>query len=90
MVWDVVGISEVKRPEKCFNTLNSSHRMCNSKGNNGEAGFLIKRKLKDYIVRVSSIIPRISEHVLCIEKRLQIKDSASTCTNNIILRRRYK
>ena len=71
LIWDVMGISEVRRPEECFTTLQSGHLICYSKANNGQAGvgFLINRKLKDHIVSVNSISPRASEHVLCITKR---------------------
>ena len=73
LVWDVIEISEVRRPEQCFNTLHSGHRIYHSKANNGESGFLIKRTLKDHIVRLSNIIPRMVEHVLCIVKRHKLK-----------------
>ena len=85
MVWDVIGIFEVRRPEEYFTTLQSGHLLYHSKANNGQAGvcFLINRKWKDHIVRVNSISPRVAVH----NKALQTKDSA---TNNIILRKRRK
>ena len=57
LVWDVIGISEVRRREECFNTLKSGHLLRHSNANNCHAGvgFLISRKWKDHIVRVNSI-----------------------------------
>ena len=61
LVWDVIGISEERRPEECFTTLQSGHLLYHSKANNGLAGvgFLINRKLKDRVARVNSI--RVTE-----------------------------
>ena len=75
MVWDVIGIGEVRRPEECFATLQGGHLLYHSKANNGQAGvcFLINRKWKDHIVRVNSISPRVAELVLCITKRYKLK-----------------
>ena len=74
-VWDVIGISEVRRPEECLTTLQSGHLLYLSKANKGQAGvgFLINRKWKDHIVRVNSISPRVAELVLCITKRYKLK-----------------
>ena len=74
-IWDVIGISEVRRPEECFTTSQSGHLLCHSKVNNGQAlvGFLINRKWNDHIVRVNIISPRIAELVLCITKRYKLK-----------------
>ena len=46
LVWDVIGIFEVRRPEECFITLQSGHLLYHSNANNGKAGvdFLINRK----------------------------------------------
>ena len=66
----------MRRPEKCFTTLQSGHLLYHSKANNGQAGvgFLINRKWKNHIiVRVNSISLRIAEHVLCITKRYKLK-----------------
>ena len=33
LAWDVIGISKVRRPEECFNTLQSGYLLCHSKAN---------------------------------------------------------
>ena len=45
LVWDVIGIGEVRRREERFNTLQSGHLIYHSKPNKGHAcgGFLINR-----------------------------------------------
>ena len=48
LVWDVIGISEVKIPEECFTTLQSSHLLFHSKANNGQAGV---KKASSYIAQ---------------------------------------
>ena len=65
MVWDVIVISEVRRPEECFITLQSGDLIYYSKANNGQAGVgvLINRTWKDHIVRVNSISPRVAVQV---------------------------
>ena len=75
LVWDVIGISEVRTQEEFFTTLQSGHFLCHSKANNSQAGvgFLINRKWKDHIVRVNSISHRVAELVLCITKRCKQK-----------------
>ena len=62
LVRDIISISEVRRPEECFTTLQSGHLLYHSKANNGQAGvgFLINRKWKDHIVRVNNISPQSS------------------------------
>ena len=74
LIWDVIGISEVRRPEECFTTLQSGHLPYHSNANNGQAGvgFLINRKWKDHIVRVNSISHRVAELVLCIANRYKL------------------
>ena len=49
LVWNVIGITEVRRREECFTTIQSGHLLCHSKENNGQAGedLLIDRKYKD-------------------------------------------
>ena len=71
MVWDVIGIGEVRRREKYVTTLQSSH----SKANNGQAGvgILFKKKRKDHIMRVNSFIPGVAELALCIATRYKLK-----------------
>ena len=83
-VWDVIGIAEVRRPEKCFNTLQSGHRIYNYNANNGQAGFFVKRKLKDHIVRVSRIVPRMAEHVLCIINIVLVHAPKTSCSEDDI------
>ena len=75
MVWYVIGISEVRRREECFTTLQSGHLLYHSKASNGQAGvdFLINRKWKDHIVRINSISPNLAELVMCITKRYKLK-----------------
>ena len=75
LIWDVIGITEVRKPEECFTTLQSGHLLYHSKANNGQAGvgFLINRKWNDHIVRVNSISPRVAELVLCITKHYKLK-----------------
>ena len=69
LVWDVIGFSEVRRPEECFTTLQSGHLL--HQANNGQAGvgILINRKWKDHIVRVNRISPKLAEFAMCIAKR---------------------
>ena len=74
LVWDVIGISEVRRPEECFTTLQSGpptmHKSIN--GQSG-VGFLINRKWKEHIVRVNNLSPRVAELVSCLTKRYKLK-----------------
>ena len=62
--------SNVDLVEECFTTLQSGHLLCHSKANNGQAGvgFLINKKWKRHILRVTSISPRVAELVLWIAK----------------------
>ena len=73
--WDVIGISEMRRPKECFTTLQSSHLYYHSKANNGQAGvtFLINRKWKDPIVKVNNISRSVAELVLFITKCYKLK-----------------
>ena len=76
MIWNVIGISALRRPDECFITLQSGHLIYHSQANNGQAGvgFLINRKCKPVIiVRVKSIIPRIAELAMCITKHYKLK-----------------
>ncbi|MEG7522154.1 MAG: hypothetical protein M3H12_03525 [Chromatiales bacterium] len=75
LVWDAIGIGEVRRREECFTTLQSGHLLYHPSANNGKAGvgFLINKRWKDYIMRVNSISPRVAELVLCISKRYKLK-----------------
>lgn len=75
LVWDVIGIGEVRRKEESFTTLQSGHLLYHSKANNGQAGvgFLINRKWKDRIARVNSIDHRVAELVLRLNERYQLK-----------------
>ena len=62
LVWDAIGISEVKRPEECFTTLQSGHLLYQSKANNGQAGvgFLINRKWKYHNIESKQHQPQSS------------------------------
>ena len=46
LVWDVIGIGEVRRRDDCFTHLQSGHMLFHSTENNGQAGvgFLINKK----------------------------------------------
>ena len=71
MKWDVIGLGEVRRKEKSFTTLQSGHLLYHSEANNG--GFLVDKKCKDNITRVSSGSSRVAELVLRITDRYQLK-----------------
>ena len=75
MKWDVIGVGEVRRKEESFTTLQSGHLLYHSEANNGQAGvgFLINKKWKDNITRVSSGSSRVAELVLRITDRYQLK-----------------
>ena len=75
MKWDVIGLGEVRRKEERFTTLQSGHLLYHSEANNGQAcvGFLVNRKLKDNITRVSSGRSRVAELVLRITDRYKLK-----------------
>ena len=62
----------MRRREECFTILQSGHH---SRANNSQAGvgFLVNRKWKDRIVRVSNNSARVAELVLCIVKRYKPK-----------------
>ena len=53
--WDVIGLGEVRRKEESFTTLQSGHLLYHSEANHGQAGvgFLVKKKWKHNITRVS-------------------------------------
>ena len=75
MKWDVIGLGEVRRKEESFTTLQIGHLRCHSEANNGQAGvgFLINKKWKDNITRVSSGNSRVAELVLRITDIYQLK-----------------
>ena len=75
MNWDVMGLGEVRRKEESFTTLQSGHLLYHSEVNNGQSGvgFLINKKWKDNITRVSSGSSRVAELVLRITDRYQLK-----------------
>ena len=77
MVWDVIGISEVRRPEECFTTLQSGHLQCHYKANNGQAGvcFLDNRKFTLTHSEGKKHQPQISRTSSLHNKALQTKDS---------------
>ena len=56
LVWDVIGIIEVRRQAECFIALQSGH-IYNFSTNIGQAGegFLINSTWKDHIMRLHSI-----------------------------------
>ena len=75
MRWDVIGLGEVRRKEESFTTLQSGHLLYYSEANNGQAGvgFLINKKWKDNITRVSSGSSRVAEQVRCVTDTYQLK-----------------
>ena len=75
MKWDVIGLGEVRIKEESFTTLQSGHLLHHSEANNGQAGvcFLVSKKWKDNITRVSSGSSRVAELVLRITDRYQLK-----------------
>ena len=75
MKWDVIGLGEVRRKEESVTTLQSGHLLYHSEANNGQAGvgFLVNKKWKDNITRVSSVNSRVAELVLRITDRYQLK-----------------
>ena len=75
MKWDVIGLGEVRRKEESFTTLQSGHLLYHSEANNGQTGvgFLINKKWKDNITRVSSGSSRVAELILLITDRYQLK-----------------
>ena len=75
MKWDVIGLREVRRKEESFTTLQSVHLLYHSEANNGQAGggFLINKKWKDNITRVSSGNSRVAELVVRITDIYQLK-----------------
>ena len=75
MKWDVIGLGEVRRKGESFTTLQSGHLLYHSEANSGQAGvgFLINKKWKDNITRVSSGSSRVAELILRITDRYQLK-----------------
>ena len=75
MKWDVLGLGEVRRKEESFTTLQSGHLLYHSEANNGQAGvgFLINKKWKDNITRVSSGSSRVAVLVPRITDKYQLK-----------------
>ena len=71
----MIGLGEVRRKEESFTTLQSGHLLYHSEANNGQAGvgFLVNKKWKDIITRVSSGNSRVAELVLRITDRYQLK-----------------
>ena len=52
----MIGLGEVRRKEESFTTLQGGHLLYHSDENNGQAGvgFLVNKKWKDNITRVTS------------------------------------
>ena len=75
MKWDVIGLGEVRRKEESFRTVQSGHLLYHSVAHNGQAGvgFLVNKKWKDNITRVSSGSSRVAELVLRITDIYQLK-----------------
>ena len=75
MKWDVIGLGEVRRKEESCTTLQSGHLLYHTEANNGQAGvgFLINKKWKDNITRVTSWNSRAAKLVLRITNIYQLK-----------------
>ena len=75
MKWDVIGLGEVRIKEESFTTLQSGHLLYHSEANNEQEGvcFLVNKKWKDNITRVSSGNARVAELILSITYRYQLK-----------------
>ena len=70
-----MGRDRARRREESFTTLQSGHLLYHSEANNGQAGvgFLVTKKWKDNITRVSSGYSRVAELVLRITDIYQLK-----------------
>ena len=75
MKWNAIGLGEVRRKEESFTTLQHGHLLYHTEANNGQAGvdFLVNKKWKDNITRVSSGSSRVAELVLRITDIYQLK-----------------
>ena len=75
MKLNVIGLGDVRRNEESFTTLQSGHLLYHSEANNEQAGvgFLINKKWKDNITRVSSGNSRVTELFLRIADIYQLK-----------------
>ena len=75
MKWDAISFGEVRRRGESFTTLQSGHLLYHSEANNRQAGvgFLVNKKWKDNITRVSSGNSRVAELVQRITARYQLK-----------------
>ena len=79
----MIGLGEVRKKRGNFTTLQSGHLLYHSEANNGQAGvgFLVNKKWKDNITRVSSGNSRLAELVLRITDRYQLKIVRQTNTS---------
>ena len=75
MKWDMIGLGEVRRKQKSFPTLQSGHLLYHSEANNGQAGvgFLVNKKWKNNVTRVTTGNSRVAKLVLRITDRYQLK-----------------
>ena len=75
VLWDVIGLAEVRRKEESFTTVQGGHLLSNFEANNGQAGvgFLANKKWKDNITRVSSESSRVAELVPRLTDIYQLK-----------------
>ena len=75
MNWGVIGPGEVRRKKEFFTILPCGHLLYHSEANNGQAGvgFLVNKKWKENITRVSSGSSRVAALVLRITDRYQLK-----------------
>ncbi len=71
----MIGLREVGRKEESFTTLQSGHLLYHYETKNGQAGicFLVNKKWKDNVTRVSSGSHRVAELVVRITDRYQLK-----------------
>ena len=71
--WDVVGLGEVRRKEERFTTLQSGHLLYQANNGQSGVGFLVNKKWKDNITRVTSGNSRVVELVLRITDIYKLK-----------------
>ena len=74
MKGDVIGLGDVRRKEESFTTLQIGHLLYHSEANSGQTGvgFLVNKKWKDNITRVTLGNSRVAELVLDITDKYQL------------------
>lgn len=75
IIWDIVGISEVRRPGEALMQLNSGHLLY-SKGQDkkqGGVGLLIHRNIKPYVIGFDAISDRVITVRLQLSKHIPLQ-----------------